>query len=221
MLVVYFHGTGPVRDVGPPDAVVDELGVRLVRDVRPGYDGTPPMRGADLRAVASAALDTALAAGRDDVVVLGWSGGGPYALAAASLGRPEVRGVALLSAWAPMDPPDRGLPPAVRLFMRIGRSCPRRVLQLSLAAVGRRHPGQVDDIRRVARPWGFEIADVTSRVPVVAWHGTRDAEVPIAPWSRRADVTVQSLDTADHEPATATWAAALEWARSSCGQPPS
>ena len=97
--VVYFHGAASVRDLGPDEATAQNSGVVVVRHVRPGYDDTNPRSGASLRDVASDALDEARAMGLQSIVAVGWSGGGPYALAAGSLGRRELRGVGLVASW--------------------------------------------------------------------------------------------------------------------------
>jgi len=217
--VIYFHGAASVRDLGPDEATAQNSGVVVIRHVRPGYDDTSPRSGASLRDVASDALDEALAMGLKSIVAVGWSGGGPYALAAGSLGRRELCGVGLVASWAPMDPPHRDLPGVVRVFMRIGQRFPRSVLRLALAVVGRRNPGHVDDIHRVARPWGFTVADVTSRVPVAAWHSAHDTEVPIGPWEKTSDLSLRRTVDVDHVPSTETWSDVLAWARSAAAPP--
>src|SRR4051812_23526270 len=83
-----------VLHLGTPGAAVDipqvtrpagERGLRTVTYSRPGYAGSTPVPG---RCVADAAADTAAvldALGVDRFVTLGWSGGGPHALACAAL----------------------------------------------------------------------------------------------------------------------------------------
>lgn len=205
--VLYFHGSSSAPDAGP----ADHTGINLTRHVRPGY-GSDTESQASLRDIAAAAVEEAAAA-TDRLVLMGWSGGGPYALAGGSLGHPAVRGIALLGSWAPMNPPDRGLPLGVQLFMRLGRRAPRPILQYSLAAVGIRNPGHVDDIHRVARPWGFELADVAAAVPVAAWHADQDHETPIGPWAQAPGIDLHRLPGSDHHPTAETWRAALGWAR--------
>ncbi len=211
--VLYFHGASSEPDSGPPDRLCDELGVRIVRHVRPGYASTTPMPSADLRAVADEAIAEAVELGLDRVVAMGWSGGGPYAMATGSLGRDTVCGVALLASWAPMDPPHRGLPIGVRVFMRAGRILSRRLLRWSLGLVGLRTIGHVDDVRRVSRPWGFDVAETARRLPVGVWHAIDDPEVPLDPWLAVADVDLRARPGADHVPSDAIWREALTWAR--------
>ncbi len=211
--VLYFHGSSSTRDRGPTDSDCEAAGITVIRNVRPGYGNSPAEPQADLLTVAGLAVEAA-AEQADELVVMGWSGGGPYALAAAIAGGPSVRGVCLLGSWAPMDPPDRDLPLGVRLFMTAGRFTPRPVLRIMLAAVGLRNPGHADDVRRVARPWGFTIEDVVANVPVAVWHAQGDAEAPIGPW-RRPDLTLVEIPGDEHHPTAEVWQDALAWAKAS------
>ncbi len=210
--LVYFHGASATVDPGPSDELCREFGLRLFRYVRPGYVGLPAAPELSLSEVAASALDEALAQGFDQVVVVGWSGGGPYALAAGALGRPEVVGVGLLASWAPMNPPASGLPRAVRFFMRAAQGLPRSVLRGALYVVGVRTAGNADDVYRVARSWGFDITDVASAYEVRVWHAPGDAEVPIAPWISRRDVAVIEQPGSDHATSQETWRQVMAWA---------
>ena len=101
---------------GTPSAAVDfprldtlamRLDLRLVTWSRPGYGGSTPRplppegpRIADDVADVEAILDTL---GLDDFVVVGWSGGGPRALACAALLSGRCRAAASLAGLAPVD----------------------------------------------------------------------------------------------------------------------
>ncbi|MGF1600223.1 MAG: hypothetical protein ACFCVK_25530 [Acidimicrobiales bacterium] len=98
--------------------------------------------------------------------------------------------------------------------MRLGRWAPRPLLRGALAGVGLRNPGHADDIRRVARPWGFTVDDVITCVPVAVWHAENDAEVPIGPWAGMDGLSLHRLAGDAHHPSAATWKAALDWAKS-------
>ncbi len=211
--VLYFHGTAATADEGPDASTVLACGVRMFLVPRPGYRAEPPEPRASLTDVAAAAVDSVAALGVTELISLGWSGGGPYALASAVAAPSIVRGVGLVGSWAPMDPPHPGLPRSVRSVMSIARWLPRPALRLALALAGRRNPGQVDDIRRTARPWGFTPDEVAERVPVVAWHSEDDAEVPVEPWTQDDRIELRRLAGARHDPEPATWQEALEWAR--------
>jgi pimeloyl-ACP methyl ester carboxylesterase len=82
-----------------------ELGLRTVSYSRPGYGESTPRPG---RTVADAAtdIDTVLdAVGASEFVTLGWSGGGPHALAAGALLPERCRAVAVLAGVAPYPAP--------------------------------------------------------------------------------------------------------------------
>jgi len=87
-----------------PDATATEAaGVRLIAPDRPGYGGSDPAPG---RTVADGAADIAELAtqlGVDRFSVVGWSSGGPYALAVAALHPDRIEAVALVGSVAPGD----------------------------------------------------------------------------------------------------------------------
>jgi pimeloyl-ACP methyl ester carboxylesterase len=82
---------------------VDERGWQLVAYARPGYAGSSRAEG---RSVADAVGDVAAIldhCGLDAFVTVGWSGGGPHALASAALLSDRCRAVATLAGVAPYD----------------------------------------------------------------------------------------------------------------------
>lgn len=90
--VIYFHGTpGSRLDVAFGDEIAERLGVRVVSFDRPGYGMSDPAP----YSLVSVAHDVAAIAdtlGLDQFATFGWSGGGPFALAAAAvLGERIVR----------------------------------------------------------------------------------------------------------------------------------
>ena len=100
--VFWFHGT---PNVGAPPAplfaAAAEHGLRWVSYDRPGYGGSSPNPG---RTVASAASDVAAVAdalGIGRFAVLGHSGGGPHALACASVLGARVVAAVSVSGMAP------------------------------------------------------------------------------------------------------------------------
>lgn len=103
--VLVFHvGTPNAPDAFPllTDAL-DERGWQLVAYARPGYATSPRREG---RSVADAATDTAAILdelGLDRFVTIGWSGGGPHALACAALLPDRCDGAASLAGVAPFD----------------------------------------------------------------------------------------------------------------------
>lgn len=83
------------------DRAAAELGVRLVSVTRPGYADSDPKPG---RSVADAAADIAEVLDRLGVgsfVTVGWSGGGPHALACAAMLPGRCRAAATLAGFAP------------------------------------------------------------------------------------------------------------------------
>jgi pimeloyl-ACP methyl ester carboxylesterase len=78
-----------------------ERGLRIVSFARPGYNGSTRQPG---RTVADVAADTRTVLdhlGIDRAYVVGWSGGGPHALATAALLPDRVLGSAILAGVAP------------------------------------------------------------------------------------------------------------------------
>lgn len=102
--VMWNHGT---PNVGPPPrpllGLAGELGLRWVSFDRPGYGGSTAHPG---RSVASSATDAAALADTlhlDRFAVMGHSGGGPHAIAAAALQPARVIAVVTLAGLAPHD----------------------------------------------------------------------------------------------------------------------
>jgi pimeloyl-ACP methyl ester carboxylesterase len=187
--VVYLHGGGDSRlSRHPDDSIAASLGVRLLAVDRCG----PARRFRSLRAWAEE-LAAALPVERFGVV--GWSAGGPHALALAAVGAERVTRVALVGS---MPPPDltRHLARDVRAVMRVARVSPRLAAR-SLERWGRRPTpptgdastddaytrGRAESFRHgglwlarelayLGQPWGFDLAEV--KAPVTLWWGDRD-----------------------------------------------
>lgn len=131
--------------------------------------------------------------------VIGWSAGGPHALALAAVAPERVRRVALVAS---MPTPDgvAYLPRDVRRAMRLSRLAPRLAAR-ALERWGRKTPdptgdastdeayarGRAESFRHgglwlayelayLGRRWGFELAEVTA--PVTIWWGERDRVCP-------------------------------------------
>jgi pimeloyl-ACP methyl ester carboxylesterase len=101
MPLVLHHGTPGAAVVF--DRLVDTAGrhgLRTVVYARPGYGRSAPRPG---RSVADAAADVTVvldALGAAEFVTVGWSGGGPHALAAAALLPDRCRGAATIAGVA-------------------------------------------------------------------------------------------------------------------------
>lgn len=100
---MYFHGTpGSRLDLCFGEQLAAERGVRLVSFDRPGYGGSTaaPFGVASIGADAHAIAD---GLGVDRFATLGWSGGGPGALAAAAVPGGRVTRVGIASGVAPFQ----------------------------------------------------------------------------------------------------------------------
>jgi pimeloyl-ACP methyl ester carboxylesterase len=98
-----FHGGTPTAATRFPalDRVATRLGAAVISWSRPGYAKSTPQPGrtvADVARDAAAVLDEI---GAGDFAVIGWSGGGPHALACAALLAPRCRAAATLAGVAP------------------------------------------------------------------------------------------------------------------------
>ncbi|MGN6782066.1 MAG: alpha/beta fold hydrolase [Marmoricola sp.] len=104
MPLVFHHGTpGAARPLRFLERATHAAGFRFVTWSRPGYATStrqPGRRVADVAADAAQVLD---GLGAEACVTLGWSGGGPHALAAAALLPERVRAVSTLAGVAPWD----------------------------------------------------------------------------------------------------------------------
>jgi pimeloyl-ACP methyl ester carboxylesterase len=103
--VLVFHPGTPSGAVSFPilSGPAAQRGLRTVSWSRPGYGASTSQPG---RTVAAAAADTDAVLrhlGVDDFVTLGWSGGGPHALACAALLPDRCRATALVGGVAPYD----------------------------------------------------------------------------------------------------------------------
>jgi pimeloyl-ACP methyl ester carboxylesterase len=101
-VIVFHHGTPGASTPLPLHVrAAAERGHRYVSASRPGYAGSTRLRG---RSVADVAADTAAVLdhlGVDTCLTMGWSGGGPHALACGALLPERVRGVNLIAGAAP------------------------------------------------------------------------------------------------------------------------
>ena len=102
-VVMYFHGTpGSRLDLSFDEQVVTDSGARLVSFDRPGYGGSTPAP-FGLASIAADAHAVADALGLARFATLGVSGGGPGALAAATVPGSRVSRVGVVSGAAPFQ----------------------------------------------------------------------------------------------------------------------
>lgn len=100
--LVFHNGTPTAATPFPAlDRVATRLGAAVISWSRPGYANSTPQPGrtvADVARDATAVLDEI---GAGDFAMIGWSGGGPHALACAALLPPRCRAAATLAGVAP------------------------------------------------------------------------------------------------------------------------
>ncbi len=194
--VVYLHGGGDSRlSRHPDDGLAADLGVRLVAVDRCG----PPERARTLLSFACDVLGLADELALERFSVVGWSAGGPHALALAAAGGERIARAVVVAG---MPPPDGlgAMPADAQRTIRVARRSPRAATALLAHWARRPTPptgdpecdrayaeGRVESFRHgsrwlalelaaLSRPWGFELDDV--RAPVSLLYGERDRVCP-------------------------------------------
>jgi pimeloyl-ACP methyl ester carboxylesterase len=105
--ILFFHGFGTTRVICPPDErPVIAHGLRLIAVDRPGIGLSAPMPGRRLLDWPADVEQLADRLGLDRFSVVGWSGGGPYALACGYALPDRVATVGLVSSPAPLTGTD-------------------------------------------------------------------------------------------------------------------
>jgi pimeloyl-ACP methyl ester carboxylesterase len=207
LTVIWFHGsphTGKLID--PVRDLAETRRIRLVAFARPSYGGSTPNPGRDIASVARDTEAVANNLGIGQFAAVGYSGGGPGALACAALLSDRVIAAACLASPAPFTTEFdwfAGMAaPAALLAAQQGRAFRARhaeteefdensftpadwaALSDRWAAVGRDAveaeqagpDGLIDDDVALAKSWGFDPGSIT--VPVLLIHGTDDRVVP-------------------------------------------
>jgi pimeloyl-ACP methyl ester carboxylesterase len=198
--VLYFPGGGDSRLTRhPDDTIAAALGIRLLAVERPGCGLSDRTRRRTLVRWGRDVGELADALGLERFAVLGWSAGGPHALAAAAALPDRVTKAVVVAGmplpdWLALVPND--LQRVMRLVGRATFLAWRPLRRWSLRPVvatgdpdcDRAYAaGRVESFRRgprwlaselrvLGRPWGFELAAV--RTPVTLWYGARDEVCP-------------------------------------------
>ena len=126
--VFHFHGSGGSRLEHPPDQqCLNELGIRFIGTDRPGHGLSDPKPDRTLLDWPDDVGELADQLGIDKFHVLGWSAGGPHALACGYKLRDRVVAGAIASGLAPpqLPAPYRGLSFGCRIVALIMRKIPR------------------------------------------------------------------------------------------------
>jgi pimeloyl-ACP methyl ester carboxylesterase len=111
LVVVLLHRSPGSRLLDPDSAATQAAGVRLVCVDRPGYGATDPVA-APSRAAAADDLEAVVGALElDDVALVGWSGGGQFAVEAAARPGVRARSLTLLATPAPYHEVPWPIPP--------------------------------------------------------------------------------------------------------------
>jgi pimeloyl-ACP methyl ester carboxylesterase len=109
--LVFFHGSPGSRLLCPDVAGTESAGVRFISFDRPGYGRSDPARSAlDHADVVSDVVELLDRFGIDRAAMVGWSGGGSYAMACGALASERVTAVAALCAMGEPET-ERDVPP--------------------------------------------------------------------------------------------------------------
>ncbi len=102
--VVFHHGTpGTASLVRFFDDVAEEFGLYVIAVSRPGYGASTRREGRNVGSTVEDVHAVLDALGRDRYLAVGWSGGGPHAIACAALDASRCVGAWSLAGVAPMD----------------------------------------------------------------------------------------------------------------------
>ena len=147
--VVLFHGTPGSRLLCPDEDATASAGVRLVTIDRPGYGRSDPHPNHSLLTWADDYAELHDLLGLPPCPIVGWSGGGPYALACAVRAPALVSSVGLAASSAPAEVMDEeGWADERRLadLLRLDRAA-------GVDALTQRYQGYADDPASIFASW--------------------------------------------------------------------
>lgn len=128
--VFHFNGSGGSRLEHPVNkSILTDLSIRYISTDRPGHGISAPQPNRELLDWPDDISNLADHLGIDKFYVLGWSAGGPHALACAHKLPHRVISGALVSGLAPPDRPKpfQGYSGGLKLLMLLGRNFPKLV----------------------------------------------------------------------------------------------
>jgi len=102
-VVLLLHRNPESRLLDPDAKATADAGARLITVDRPGYGGTDPVRDPTRAAVASDVAAVVDQIAVDEIALVGWSGGGHFAVEAGALLGARVRSLSLVCTPAPDD----------------------------------------------------------------------------------------------------------------------
>jgi pimeloyl-ACP methyl ester carboxylesterase len=223
-LALLWHNGSPHTGalLEPVVSAAAERAIRVVTYARPSYGGSSPNRGRDVASAASDVEQVMNAVGIEPFAVMGYSGGGPPALACAALLADRVIGGVTLASIAPYTDgfdwyAGMASPGGLRAAAQ-GREARERfaltdefdrdsfidrdwqTLDGTWKALGedavraetQGSAGLVDDDLSAIAPWGFDPADITA--PVLLVQGGEDRVIP----SAHGDWLMRTIPTAEY-----------------------
>lgn len=181
------------------------IGREVISIARPGFGGARRREGRSVADAVDEAVQVLEVLELDDLIVVGFSGGGPHAIGVGAARPRRVRAVLTLGCIAPYRPSDdwfagmadpSGLKAAatsptarsshpddfdpssfVAADFAALEGAWRDLVVDTQAALDHGDAGAIDDDVAFVRPWGFSLDDCT--VPVVIAHGAEDRVVPV------------------------------------------
>ena len=131
--VLLCHGSAESRLVEVDPVWTAESGVRVITADRPGFGGSEPLPDRTLLGWARDAEDLADALGIEEFSLIGWSGGGPHALATAYALGSRIHAIALIGSFAPfrlVPGAYEAMAPHLRALCDLAPSDPRGTAEL-------------------------------------------------------------------------------------------
>lgn len=217
--VLWHHGTPNVGS--PPEPLFElagELGLRWIGVDRPGYGGSTRLPGRTVAAVSDDVMAVADALHLDALALVGYSGGGPHALAAAARLGERALAVVVLAGLAPIDAEGldwfAGMGPTGTAALRAAQAGVDARQEHEVAAADAPIDFTAADWAALTGPWGW-LATVAAAGVATGVEGLIDDDVAyVTPWGvalsavRAPVLLVHGADDHVVPPAHGAWLAA-------------